>query len=237
MGVGIAVVAARAGYDVEVVEPQDAVRDRARSIPEPIRWVKSITAAVPAQIAIEAVPERFELKRDVFVALAQALPSNALLATNTSSLSVGDLADAVSQPERVVGLHFFNPPTRMQLVEIVRAAQTSDDALSRALDLVERLGKAAVVTADTPGFIVNRVARPYYLQALHALERGVASMEELDALARAVGFRMGPFELMDFIGLDINFGDDRVCVRADRGAAPSARGAAAADGRARPART
>jgi 3-hydroxybutyryl-CoA dehydrogenase len=217
MGAGIAFVAAKAGYDVEIVEPQAAARERASleiarqaersgdpSIGRRVACTNAIPARSDAMLAIEAVSERFEVKRDVFAALAEALKPDALLATNTSSLSVGELADGVSHPQRVLGLHFFNPPVRMQLVEIVRAQQTGDDALDRAFAIVERLGKTPVLTADTPGFIVNRVARPYYLQALRALERGVASTEELDALARAAGFRMGPFELMDLIGLDVN---------------------------------
>jgi 3-hydroxybutyryl-CoA dehydrogenase len=217
MGAGIAFVAAQAGYDVEVVEPQVAARERGqgllereaersgdRSIPERVRWTQAVTQRSDVLLAIEAVPERFELKREVFVALATALPSDALLASNTSSLAIGELADLVPHPERVIGLHFFNPAARMQLVEIVRGPQTSDESVERAYEVVARLGKSPVLTADTPGFIVNRVARPYYLQALHALERGVASVEELDALARAAGFRMGPFELMDLIGLDVN---------------------------------
>jgi len=217
MGAGIAVVAAQGGYDVEVVEPQAAARERASayaareaeragvaSLADRIAWIEAVPSSSGAIVAIEAVPERFELKRDVFVALARALSSQALLATNTSSLPVADLADAVPHPERVLGLHFFNPPTRMRLVEVVRAPLTSDDAVERAFDVATRMGKDFVLAADTPGFIVNRVARPYYLQALRALERGVASAEELDALARAAGFRMGPFELMDLIGLDVN---------------------------------
>jgi 3-hydroxybutyryl-CoA dehydrogenase len=217
MGAGIAFVAAKGGYDVEIVEPQAAARERAsleisrqgeRSGDPTIGRRVTCTDAIPARsdatLAIEAVSERFEIKRDVFAALAAALSPDALLATNTSSLSVGELAEGVPHPRRVLGLHFFNPPVRMQLVEIVRAPQTGDDALDRAFEIVERLGKTPVLTADTPGFIVNRVARPYYLQALRTLERGVASVEELDALARGAGFRMGPFELMDLIGLDVN---------------------------------
>lgn len=217
MGSGIALVAARAGYDVEVVESEDGARERGRSlleheaarsgdptIAQRIRWSETIARPSGAGIAVEAVPEQFELKRDVLRALGAALSPEALIATNTSSLSVSELADVVPHPERVIGLHFFNPATRMQLLEVVCAPQTGDDALSRAYDVAERLGKTAVPAADTPGFIVNRVARPYYLQALLALERGVASVEELDALARGAGFRMGPFELMDLIGLDVN---------------------------------
>ncbi|MEO6834630.1 MAG: 3-hydroxyacyl-CoA dehydrogenase NAD-binding domain-containing protein [Candidatus Tumulicola sp.] len=217
MGAGIAFVAANGGYAVEIVEPDAAARERAlerlrreaaragdESSVGRIRFLEAIPQRSGAAIAIEAVPEQFELKRDVFIALAGAIAPDALLATNTSSLCVADLADLVPQPERVVGLHFFNPPTAMKLVEVVRAPETADPTIERAFTFVERIGKTAVLAADTPGFIVNRVARPYYLQAMRALDRSVASIDELDALARAVGFRMGPFELMDFIGLDVN---------------------------------
>jgi 3-hydroxybutyryl-CoA dehydrogenase len=217
MGSGIALLAARGGYDVEIVEPDTAARERAMSSLEReaaraqdgtplerIRWSETIRPRGDVGVAVEAIPERFELKRELFIALEEALPRDALLATNTSSLSVGALADAIAHPQRVVGLHFFNPPTRMPLLEVVCAPQTSDDALERACDVAQRLGKTAVLASDTPGFIVNRVARPYYLQALHAFEDGAASAAELDALARGVGFRMGPFELMDLIGLDVN---------------------------------
>ena len=217
MGAGIAFVAAKGGYGVQLVEPDAAARQRAQdriakdaqragdaSIPGRISWLDAVPSQSDAAIAIEAVPERFELKRDVFAALNAALKPGALLATNTSSLSVGDLADTVDHPERVLGLHFFNPPAAMKLVEIVTTEQSSDDAFERASAFVEHIGKTAVEAADTPGFIVNRVARPYYLQSLRALDRGIAGPDELDALARGAGFRMGPFELMDLIGLDIN---------------------------------
>jgi 3-hydroxybutyryl-CoA dehydrogenase len=217
MGAGIAYVAARGGYAVEVVEPDAAARERglARirkdaeragdvSLMDRVRMLDAIPARSEAAIAIEAVPERLDLKRPIVAALAAALDPAALIASNTSSLSVTELAAGVTLPERVLGLHFFNPAAAMKLVEIVAADETSDDAIERARTFVERIGKIGVVTADTPGFIVNRVARPYYLQAMRALERGVASIEELDALARGAGFRMGPFELIDLIGLDIN---------------------------------
>ena len=218
MGSGIALVAARGGYGVEIVEPLTTARERAlayferetqrsddRGVLEQITWLDAVPQSSDAELAIEAVPERFELKRDVFVALGRAVAPDALLATNTSSLSVAELADVVERPDRVIGLHFFNPPARMALLEVVCAPQTSDVMLERALAVAAKLGKTAVIASDTPGFIVNRVARPFYLQAMHALERELASVEELDALARAAGFRMGPFELMDLIGLDVNF--------------------------------
>lgn len=217
MGAGIAFVAARGGYSVELVEPDPASRERAlaritsdaqRAGDDSIVARVTIREAIPQQtqaaIAIEAVPERLDLKRAVFAALDAALAPGSLLATNTSSLSVGELAQDCEYPQRVLGLHFFNPPAAMKLVEIVAAQHTSDEALARAHEFVERIGKIGADCTDTPGFIVNRVARPFYLQAMRALDRGVASIEELDGLARGVGFRMGPFELMDLIGLDVN---------------------------------
>lgn len=217
MGAGIAFVAAKGGYDVDLVEPDAGGRERAAAVilreaertgdpalADRVHTYEAIPQSSDAAVAIEAVPERLELKQEVLAELGRSLGPQALLATNTSSLSVAELADGVPHPERVVGLHFFNPPAKMQLLEIVAAPQSADDVIERAYDVAERLGKTAVVTSDTPGFIVNRVARPYYLQALRALELGVASDQELDALARGVGFRMGPFELMDLIGLDVN---------------------------------
>jgi 3-hydroxybutyryl-CoA dehydrogenase len=217
MGAGIAYVAARGGYAVELVEPDDAARERAmariakdaaRAGDDSVLARISAREAIPsnsaAAIAIEAVPERLDLKRTIFMALEQALDPHAILATNTSSLSVAELARTTSSPQRVIGLHFFNPPAAMKLVEIVETDVTSDDTIDRARAFVERIGKTGVVCADTPGFIVNRVARPFYLQSMRALERKVAAIQELDALARSVGFRMGPFELMDLIGIDVN---------------------------------
>ena len=217
MGAGIAFVAAQGGYGVDVAEPDAGTRERALerikrdaaragddAIAARIAFLDAIPTQSAATIAIEAVPERFDLKRDVFAKLAAAIAPDAILATNTSSLCVADLAEAVPHPERVVGLHFFNPPELMKLVEVVHGAQTSDDAVEHAYEFAERIEKTAVMAADTPGFIVNRVARPFYLQSMRALELGAAPIAELDALARAAGFRMGPFELMDFIGLDVN---------------------------------
>ncbi len=203
MGAGIASVAVAGGYAVTLVEPDAAARARASArVPE-----ASIVDAIPhdeeAAFAIEAVPEKLDLKRAVFASMARALP-NAVLATNTSSLSVSEIAGALSGPERAVGLHFFNPPEKMRLVEVVRGTRSASGTIASARGFVERVGRTAILASDTPGFVVNRVARPYYLQALRALERNVATIEDLDALARGAGFRMGPFELMDFIGLDVN---------------------------------
>ena len=217
MGAGIAFVAAQAGYAVDLIEPAAAAQDAAKAriakqaeranCSEAVSLVNYYAAVQPgtqAVLAIEAVPERLDLKRDVFAALANALGPQTLLATNTSSLSVSEIAESVPEPQRVLGLHFFNPPAAMKLVEIVRGEETSDEAMEQARAIVERMNKTGVVTADTPGFIVNRVARPFYLQAMRAYDAGVAPLEDLDRLARGAGFRMGPFELMDLIGLDVN---------------------------------
>ena len=217
MGAGIAFVAARGGFDVEIAEPLDGARVRALEMLQReaqrcgdsacldrIAWLQAIPERTDAVLAIEAVPEIFDLKRDVLEALARALPADAVLATNTSSLPVSELAAGIPHSHRVLGLHFFNPPSRMELIEVVATEETSNDAVEAALAFCERFGKTGVVVADTPGFIVNRVARPYYLQALRAAERELGEPAELDALARGVGFRMGPFELMDLIGLDVN---------------------------------
>ncbi len=207
MGSGIAVLAAEAGFDVDIVESDPAVRARltARLGGQPRLTVAAeIPESSDAVAAIEAVPERLDLKRSTVAALLERLPA-AIVATNTSSLSIEEIVLGVAGAGRALGMHFFNPPTAMALVEVVDAPQTSDETLQRAYDLAARLGKTAVAARDTPGFIVNRVARPFYLQALHALERQLATAPELDDLARGAGFPMGPFALMDLIGLDVNF--------------------------------
>lgn len=217
MGAGIAFVAAAGGFDVDLIEPDAAAADRAKAriakdaeraklpdAPGRVQYYAALQSGAQADVAIEAVPERLDLKRRIFAQMAATFDANTLLATNTSSLSVSEIAQGVPSPERVIGLHFFNPPAAMKLVEIVRADETSDAAIERAREIVERLGKTAVLTADTPGFIVNRVARPYYLQAMRAYEAGIAPIDDLDQLARGAGFRMGPFELVDLIGMDVN---------------------------------
>jgi 3-hydroxybutyryl-CoA dehydrogenase len=217
MGAGIAFVAAAAGFEVDLIEPDAAALDRAKQriakdaeraknpdAASRVQYYAALQSGVAADAVIEAVPERLDLKRDIFAQMAKTFDATTLLATNTSSLSVTEIAQGVPSPERVLGLHFFNPPAAMKLVEIVRAEETSDEAIERARDIVARMGKTAVLATDTPGFIVNRVARPFYLQAMRAYEAGIAPMEDLDRLARGAGFRMGPFELVDLIGMDVN---------------------------------
>jgi 3-hydroxybutyryl-CoA dehydrogenase len=153
---------------------------------------------------VEAVPEDLDLKRDAFRRLDAAADTATILATNTSSLSVREIAVAAAHPERVVGMHFFNPVPLMALVEVVGAPGTSPAVVVATMALARQLGKTPVEAADTPGFIVNRVARPYYLEALRILGEGAAGVEAIDEAMRRAGFRMGPFELIDAIGADVN---------------------------------
>ncbi len=217
MGAGIALSAARAGWSVDLVEvdgaarartpehlQQEAQRGGCGDAVRSIRVLDAIGSCAEATIAIEAVTEQFDVKQRVFAQMAHHLGPEAVLATNTSSLPVSSLAESVPNPERVIGLHFFNPPLMMKLVEIVHIGKTAPLVIETAAAFVSALGKTGVLTGDAPGFIVNRVARPFYLQALHALQDGIASIQDMDALARGAQFRMGPFELMDLIGLDVN---------------------------------
>jgi 3-hydroxybutyryl-CoA dehydrogenase len=157
------------------------------------------------ELVIEAAPERLELKRDLFTRLAGVLAPDAVLATNTSSLRVADIAAGVPGPERVVGMHFFNPPALMQLVEIVAAEASSEQALRAAAEAAERMGRTPIRAKDSVGFVANRLARPFSLESLRMLADGVAEAETIDRIVRlGGGFRMGPFELLDLIGLDVN---------------------------------
>lgn len=228
MGIGIVQVAAQQGLDVVACEVDEAriqaamqgLRGTLARLVERGRLAQDDVDTALGRIhpttrfddladrdcVIEVVPEVLELKRGVFEQLDALLDSEAVLATNTSSLSVTELAAVTRQPERFVGLHFFNPVPLMGLVEIVRGLRTAETTLERARELVSRLGKTAVEVKDTPGFIVNRVARPFYNEALRLLNDGVADVETIDRIMRlGGGFRMGPFELMDLIGNDVNF--------------------------------
>jgi 3-hydroxybutyryl-CoA dehydrogenase len=159
----------------------------------------------PCALVIEAIVEDLAIKQGLFRALEQVLAPDAVLATNTSSLSVAALAGACARGERVVGIHFFNPAPVMPLVEIIPALATDAAVAQAARALVERWGKIPVMASDTPGFIVNRIARPFYGEALRILEEGIADCATIDWAMRTIGgFKMGPFELMDFIGNDVN---------------------------------
>jgi 3-hydroxybutyryl-CoA dehydrogenase len=155
---------------------------------------------------IEAIVENLEVKRKLFATLEEILPESAVLGTNTSSLSVTAIARYCKRPQNVIGIHFFNPPTVLPLVEIIPGLATDSSVSADVQELIEGWGKKAVIASDTPGFIVNRIARPFYGEALRIYEEGIADMPTIDWAMRDIGgFRMGPFELMDFIGNDINF--------------------------------
>ncbi len=154
---------------------------------------------------VEAAPEDLELKRELFAALAEACGPEAILATNTSSLPVTAIAAEVPHPERVVGMHFFNPPALMKLVEVVATADSAPEALEATTEVGTRMGRTPIRAKDSPGFIANRLARPFTLESLRMLAEGVADAETIDRVCRlGGGFRMGPFELIDLIGLDVN---------------------------------
>jgi 3-hydroxybutyryl-CoA dehydrogenase len=163
-----------------------------------------LNTASKAELIVEAVPEVLELKRDLLARLGELAPPHAILASNTSSLSINTLAAASGRPERFLGLHFFNPAQAMQLVEVIPADDTSAEAEAKALEFVSALGKTPVRCKDTPGFIVNRIARPFYGEALRLLGESAATVETIDRLMRSAGFRMGPFELIDLVGCDVN---------------------------------
>ena len=170
---------------------------------EHIRFVKDSNNCL-ADVILEAIVEQTEAKIALFNQLAEMNHSEVIFATNTSSLSVSDIQARVKHPERVVGMHFFNPAPLMKLVEVVKGVQTSDDVAQTIFELCKKLGKTPVMCKDAPGFIVNRVARHYYLEAMKLVELGVTSIEEIDNIMESSGFKMGPFKLMDLIGMDVN---------------------------------
>jgi 3-hydroxybutyryl-CoA dehydrogenase len=158
------------------------------------------------ELVVEAVVESIAAKREVFATLDRALKPDAVLASNTSSLSITEIAATTTRPDRVLGLHFFNPVPLMKLVEIIRALPTSEAAFERARGFVEQIGKTAVVCKDTPGFLVNRLLVPYLLDAVRLLESGLATREDIDnAMKLGCGYPMGPLTLLDFVGLDTTY--------------------------------
>lgn len=158
-----------------------------------------------AEVIIEAIVEKPEAKIELFNQLAEVNSVSTIFATNTSSLSVTDIGNNISHPQRFAGMHFFNPAPVMKLVEVVKGQQTSDEVAGTIAALSKRLGKTPVVCRDSPGFIVNRVARPYYIESLRLVEETGIDFETIDILLEATGFKMGPFRLMDLIGNDINY--------------------------------
>src|SRR5215208_5958400 len=225
MGAGIAESVASAGLSVVMVDVREEALDRGLGtiekdlerrvkrgrIPEEERRevlgrvsaTTDLEACAAAAVVIEAVIEDAEVKRKVFGDLEGVVAGEAVLATNTSSLSVAGIAAGTERPERVVGMHFFNPVPAMRLVEVATGPSTDPSAVRRVEEVAERLGKTPIRVSDTPGFVVNRVARPFYLEALRLVEAG-GRPEQIDASVRDVGFRMGPLELADLIGNDVN---------------------------------
>jgi 3-hydroxybutyryl-CoA dehydrogenase len=209
-----AIVRARAGHEKALgrdVEKGRLTREQADAVLSRITYVEGVTGDalapfVVCDMVIEAIVERLDAKQQLLRALEGVVPAGAILASNTSSLAIAALAGACAHKARVVGVHFFNPAPVMPLVEIIPAIVTSDEVTARARAYAESWRKVTVLASDTPGFIVNRVARPFYGEALRMLEEGVADCPTIDWAMRTVGgFRMGPFELMDFIGHDVNF--------------------------------
>lgn len=226
MGSGIAESMARGGYDVIVREINAEVLQRglgrlrksmdtavarekmtqsdADAAWARIRGVTSLDDMATCDLVIEAAVENLDLKREVFATLDRVTPPHAILASNTSSLSISAIAGATRRPQRVIGLHYFNPAHIMQLVEVIRGDLTADETVADAQAFVASLGKTPVLCIDSPAFIVNRVARPFYGEALRLLGERVADPQDIDRLITSLGFRMGPFELLDLIGLDVN---------------------------------
>lgn len=228
MGTGIAQVAASNGHNVCVYDAnQDSMdrsseslkkimtrltekgkitEERAIDILSRITYCPSIDKLADAKLVIEAIVEDLEIKKNVFSHLEIITDDDTLLATNTSSLSIASICSACAKPERVLGIHFFNPAPLMPLVEIIPAVQTSGETLIEARNLIDSWGKTTVVAKDTPGFIVNRVARPFYGEAIRIYEEGIADIPTIDWAVKEIGkFRMGPFQLMDYIGNDVNY--------------------------------
>ena len=207
MGAGIAALAAGAGLRTLLYDPDPAALERAPAGAEPVR---DLAALAPCGLVIEAAPEDLELKRELFGRLVDVVEPNCVLATNTSSLSVTALAAGLPHPARVVGMHFFNPPAKMRLLEVVAGEESDAQALGVAREAGEAMGKHVIEAADTPGFIVNRCNRPFGLEALRIVQDGFATPEQVDRICRiAGGFRMGPFELMDLVGLDVGLAVSR----------------------------
>jgi 3-hydroxybutyryl-CoA dehydrogenase len=228
MGAGIAQVAAQAGNDVMVLDTQDSflekakqnlastfnklvekgkvTSDEATTIQNRITWTTNRQALSNSELIVEAIIENLAVKQELFSSLEKIVSGTCILASNTSSLSITSIAASCAKPERVIGIHFFNPAPLMELVEIIPALQTSAEIIFQTKTIVDSWKKKTVLVKDTPGFIVNRIARPFYSEAIRMMEEGIATKETIDyAMKTYGGFKMGPFELMDMIGHDVNY--------------------------------
>ena len=228
MGAGIAQVAAQAGHQVILVDQNQAQLDLAKAnleiilnkllskekitsdqksaISSAIQYEINNTSLASCSLVIEAIVENLPIKHSVFRSLEEIVSDTCILATNTSSLSIASIGSVLKNPSRIIGIHFFNPAPLMPLVEIIPAVQTSQKVIDGVMTLIGAWGKTAVLCKDTPGFIVNRVARPFYGEALRIFEEGIADFATIDwAMTSLGGFKMGPFTLMDYIGNDVNY--------------------------------
>ncbi len=228
MGSGIAQVAATSGCVVKLYDTNDSALSNAKSklskilsrlvekgkidttekdrILNNILFVNNLDAFKDAQLVIEAIVENLAVKQEVFKKVEAIVSSDCIIASNTSSLSIASIASALQKPERCIGIHFFNPAPLMKLVEVIPAVQTAKEILDVAVTTISGWNKTVAIAKDTPGFIVNRVARPFYGESLRIYEEGVADFATIDWSLKTVGgFKMGPFELMDFIGNDVNY--------------------------------
>jgi 3-hydroxybutyryl-CoA dehydrogenase len=228
MGSGIAQVAATAGCEVKIYDTNLDALAKSKSnlentlsklvekgkideteksrIATTISYVHTLGELSHSDLVIEAIIENLEIKRKLVEELENYVSPETILASNTSSLSIASIAASCQKPERVIGIHFFNPAPLMQLVEVIPAVQTSQEVLQKAIQIISDWKKVVAVAKDTPGFIVNRVARPFYSESLRIYEEGVADFATIDWSLKTIGnFKMGPFELMDFIGNDVNY--------------------------------
>ena len=228
MGAGIAQVAATAGCTVKIYDTKtdaletskadlERIMDRLvekgridseekERIQNNIKYVNTLKELKDSDMTIEAIVENLDVKKNVFSTLEKFVSDDCILASNTSSLSIASIASSLEKPERCIGIHFFNPAPLMKLVEVIPAIQTSEEVLSTSVKTIKDWGKTVAVAKDTPGFIVNRVARPFYGEALRIYEEGIADFATIDwTMKNFGGFKMGPFELMDFIGNDVNY--------------------------------
>ncbi|MGJ8547871.1 3-hydroxybutyryl-CoA dehydrogenase [Winogradskyella undariae] len=228
MGSGIAQVAATSGCQVKLYDTNQGALDKAKAslekilnrliekgridtaekkrIESNISYVDTLIDLADSNLTIEAIIENLDIKKKVFSELETYVSDDCIIASNTSSLSIASIAASLNKPERCVGIHFFNPAPLMKLVEVIPAIQTSKAVLEKAIQTISDWKKIVAVAKDTPGFIVNRVARPFYGEALRIYEEGLADFATIDHSLKSLGdFRMGPFELMDFIGNDVNY--------------------------------
>ena len=226
MGSGIAQAAAQAGFYTLLYEPVSQGLGNAKNrIENNLKWLveknkidesekETILQRIQffddiqfcqADVFIEAIVEKADIKINLFNQLAELNHSECVFATNTSSLSVTAIAEKIQKPERVIGMHFFNPATIMKLVEVVNTPFTNTQTTKTIMELAKAMGKTPVLCKDAPGFIVNHVARPYYIESLRLAEERISNFETIDKLLEATGFKMGPFHLMDLIGNDVNY--------------------------------